>query len=303
MGTTGKQTLAPVTITAPVAPAAAATTSGMAGMDHGSISMAAPFDAMFIDGMIVHHQGAIDMAKDAQTKATKPEIKALTKAIIKAQDAEIKQMQTWRKQWYPDLKDTGSMRMNMGPMSVAEGSEAYDVRFIAAMIPHHESAIMMAQQAKQRAEHTELKTLADDIIKAQTTEIEQMKQWYSGWAGKSYAGAIAGMDQSAMGGAMPMSGDFTIAFSTEPTLLKTGPGTLIVMLTDKDGKPVEGAEVKLSLSMTTMDMGTMNGTATDEGSGRYTIKTNFDHSGGLKIVVEATKDKLAGKQEFTAKAK
>ena len=141
-------------------------------------------------------------------------------------------------------------------------------------------------------------------MKAQTGEIGQMKQWYEAWAGKPYVGAMAGMDHSASGsGTMAMSGDFNIAFSTDPSPLKKGPGTLIVLLTDKDGKPVEGADVKLNVTMTTMDMGTMTGTATDEGDGKYTIKTNFDHAGGLKIVVEATKDKLTGKQEFMAQAK
>ena len=33
-------------------------------MDHGSAAMNAPFDAMFIDGMIKHHQGAITMVEE-----------------------------------------------------------------------------------------------------------------------------------------------------------------------------------------------------------------------------------------------
>src|SRR4051794_35659017 len=47
-------------------------TSDMGGMNMGGTPTAnsnAPFDAQFIDGMIKHHQGAIDMAKEAQTKA------------------------------------------------------------------------------------------------------------------------------------------------------------------------------------------------------------------------------------------
>ncbi|NJM40041.1 MAG: DUF305 domain-containing protein, partial [Anaerolineae bacterium] len=141
----------------------------------------APFDAQFIDGMIIHHQGAIDMANDALTKAEKPEIKTLSQAILKAQDAEIKQMKGWRTQWYPDLKETGGMSMDMGPMSVKDGTEPYDIRFIDAMIPHHEGAIAMAKEALQKAEKPELKTLAEEIIKAQTAEIEQMKQWRAAW--------------------------------------------------------------------------------------------------------------------------
>lgn len=182
--TSGSQATTAAT-SAPALAMPTATGGAMAGMDHGGMS--APFDAMFIDGMIMHHQGAIEMAKEAQTKATKPEIKTLAAAIIKAQEAEIKQMKAWRQEWYADLKDTGGMQMDMGAMTVKDGAEPYDVRFIAAMIPHHESAITMSQQALQRSEHAELKTLAGDIIKAQTSEIAQMKQWYEAWTGKPFA--------------------------------------------------------------------------------------------------------------------
>jgi uncharacterized protein (DUF305 family) len=58
------------------------------------------FDQAFIEEMIVHHQGAVDMANAAQTSAKHPEIKAMADAIIKAQTAEIAQMKEWQKSWY-----------------------------------------------------------------------------------------------------------------------------------------------------------------------------------------------------------
>jgi uncharacterized protein (DUF305 family) len=177
-----------VLLAACAAPAAAPPTTAKPttapSADHSGHAMPttnAPFDAQFIDGMIVHHRGAIDMANDALSKVEKPEIKTLAQAILKAQDAEIKQMKGWRKQWYPDVKDTGGMQMDMGPMSVTEGSRPYDIRFIDAMIPHHEGAIAMANEALKKAEKPEIKMLAQAIIKAQTAEIEQMKQWRTEW--------------------------------------------------------------------------------------------------------------------------
>jgi uncharacterized protein (DUF305 family) len=56
-------------------------------------------DMRFLDMMTVHHQGAITMSKEALNKAEHPEIKTLAKQIIKAQEAEIKQMQEWKKAW------------------------------------------------------------------------------------------------------------------------------------------------------------------------------------------------------------
>ena len=83
-----------------------------------------------------------------------------------------------------------------------------------------------------------------------------------------------------------------IEFKTNPTSLKVGDAELIVTVKDKDGKPVEGAEVNISYSMTTMNMGNTSGKAIDEGGGRYTIKTSFSHAGNLKFTVQVDKPGL-----------
>ncbi len=57
------------------------------------------FDLAFISQMTPHHEGAVTMAKEALQKSTKPEIKTLAGAIIKAQEAEIKQMKGWQTAW------------------------------------------------------------------------------------------------------------------------------------------------------------------------------------------------------------
>jgi uncharacterized protein (DUF305 family) len=156
------------------------------GMEHNMSDQSdAPYDALFIDSMIVHHQGAIDMANQALKEATKPEIKTLAENIIKAQEAEIAQMKEWRQAWYSDLAETAGMEMDMGTMEVStDTSRPFDQRFIEAMIPHHEGAIGMAKDAQQKAEHQEIKKLADAIITAQEAEIAQMNQWLKDWYGQ-----------------------------------------------------------------------------------------------------------------------
>ena len=58
------------------------------------------FDRIFLDDMIVHHQGAVKMAELAQKNAGRQEIKDLSAAIIAAQNKEIADMQNWRTQWF-----------------------------------------------------------------------------------------------------------------------------------------------------------------------------------------------------------
>lgn len=70
---------------------------------------------------------------------------------------------------------------NMVNSLKAKTGDEFDKTFISEMIIHHQGAIDMANLAKQNAKHDEVKTMADDIISAQTKEINQMKQWQKEW--------------------------------------------------------------------------------------------------------------------------
>jgi uncharacterized protein (DUF305 family) len=64
-----------------------------------------------------------------------------------------------------------SMSMDLGPADAD-----YELRFLDAMIPHHQGAVEMAQEVLAKSQRPEMKKLAEDIIAAQNREIEQMKQ-------------------------------------------------------------------------------------------------------------------------------
>jgi len=56
--------------------------------------------------------------------------------------------------------------------------------FIEQMVPHHEDAIEMAEIALTKAQHPEIKQLAEDIKRVQSEENESMLGWYKAWYGK-----------------------------------------------------------------------------------------------------------------------
>jgi uncharacterized protein (DUF305 family) len=58
------------------------------------------FDLRFLNAMIPHHEGAVQMAKDLQQKSKRPQMIELAKNIITSQQAEIDKMKQWRKAWY-----------------------------------------------------------------------------------------------------------------------------------------------------------------------------------------------------------
>lgn len=57
------------------------------------------YDQAFLAGMIEHHQGALDMAKQSEERARHEEIKQLSQQIIESQEAEIARMRQWQRDW------------------------------------------------------------------------------------------------------------------------------------------------------------------------------------------------------------
>lgn len=81
-----------------------------------------------------------------------------------------------------DDDDMMGMSMNdMGAMLQGKTGDAFDQAFIEGMIPHHQGAIDMAREALRSAKHDEIKRMARDIISAQQSEIDMMRQWMRDW--------------------------------------------------------------------------------------------------------------------------
>ena len=97
----------------------------------------------------------------------------------------------------------------MGPNNITGGNQmmgAIDPHFIEQMIPHHEDAITMAGIALEKAQHQEIKSLAQNIKQTQSEEIEKMQTWYKDWYGKEtpdvFFGTGHGMGSGMMHGGM-----------------------------------------------------------------------------------------------------
>jgi len=174
-------------------------------MDHSkmeSSSRAAeqPYELQFIDTMTAHHQGAVDMALLAATRAQHGELKSLAENIITGQRKEIEQMGKWRDEWFAGKPaainmDFPGMRAGMQGMDMKKldslKANDFDLEFINQMIPHHEGAVVMAKDAVAKAPSDPAKltptgaafrSFAESIIKDQEAEIAQMRTWQSSWS-------------------------------------------------------------------------------------------------------------------------
>lgn len=76
-----------------------------------------------------------------------------------------------------------------------------DVMFVQMMIPHHEQAVVMADEALAKTQDPTIRGLAEDIRAAQQPEIDQMLGWLEEWQMPSGMGmeGMEGMDHSMPG--------------------------------------------------------------------------------------------------------
>lgn len=137
------------------------------------------FDRAFVSMMIPHHQEAIDMAKAVLPKSKDVQVKKWAQAIIKDQQKEINEMQTLLKSLGGvDSKMQMTMQKGMtGMTDMVKGAKDADRAFVEGMIPHHASAIHMANIALEVSDNETILKLARDIVVAQAGEIYSFKGW------------------------------------------------------------------------------------------------------------------------------
>ena len=151
-------------------------------------------DTQFAQLMIVHHEGAVEMADLAVERASAPEVKALAQRIQAAQGPEIELMTGWLTSWGEETSHDMSMDgMDMGGMDMdgmsqsevmdeladLDGAE-FDQAFLERMVAHHQGAIEMSEQETAEGANPDAMALAGTIIDAQTAEITQMQDLLAG---------------------------------------------------------------------------------------------------------------------------
>ncbi|MEU1402979.1 DUF305 domain-containing protein [Streptomyces sp. NPDC005728] len=147
-------------------------------------------DVAFSQGMIPHHQQALEMARLAAGRASSAQVKDLASRIEKAQDPEIRTMTGWLKAWgeqvpmagmdhsgHAGMSGTAGMMSDddMAALKKATGKD-FDTKFLSLMVEHHQGAVEMAATEKSKGAYGPAKGMADDIVRAQNAEIKEMKQ-------------------------------------------------------------------------------------------------------------------------------
>ena len=147
----------------------------------------------FAQGMIAHHEQAIEMAEIALDPAVEAgaAVTDLATRIMAAQDPEIDLMTDWLTSvgasLTMDMSDGHDMSSMEGMMSaeemdalaVATGQE-FDRLWLEMMIEHHEGAVTQSETVLADASNAEVIALAESVITTQRTEIEEMQALLDG---------------------------------------------------------------------------------------------------------------------------
>lgn len=157
-------------------------------------------DVTFAQGMIPHHQQAVEMstiALDPERNAG-AEVKDLATRIQGAQDPEIQLMTGWLTEWGQPVDamtgmegmegmETGDMPGTEGMMSLDEmtgleaaNGPAFDKLWLDMMVRHHQGAVTMSKTAQTDGKAAVVKELAGTIISAQEAEIAEMSKVLAG---------------------------------------------------------------------------------------------------------------------------
>lgn len=72
------------------------------GMNMADMMMPVESEIDFIQGMIVHHQEAVDSARKTLNRTERPELRAFSAGVVEVQEREIESLRGWLGAWYPD---------------------------------------------------------------------------------------------------------------------------------------------------------------------------------------------------------
>jgi uncharacterized protein (DUF305 family) len=173
------------------APTGAESSGDSSGQSSAAATDLNEADITFLQGMVPHHEQAIEMAQMASSRAASQEVRDLAERIEGAQDPEITQMNALLQQAGVDTSGGsgghdahGGSRMvehegmmsedQMAALENAMGPD-FDKLFLTSMIEHHEGAVSTSEAVLKAGSSPEVKELARAILEAQRTEISEMQ--------------------------------------------------------------------------------------------------------------------------------
>ncbi|WP_373708014.1 DUF305 domain-containing protein [Kaistella sp.] len=139
-------------------------------------------NADFATMMIAHHVGAVEMSELLLKKGKDPILKSFAEEVIAAQNTEIEQMKNFQntREISTDYeKFQQALNQSMAAMmdKNIKVHDDIDKDYAQQMIPHHKSAVEMAEVYLKFGKQPELLKLSKSIVTEQNKEIAELEMW------------------------------------------------------------------------------------------------------------------------------
>ncbi len=133
-------------------------------------------DLRYINAMIAHHRGAMLLAKQAQ-QSERETVKNLAVEIQANEPKLIDELYAWKRDWY------GDRRLVPDPLVAKLGSydATFDLRFLNALIAHHESGILMTREVRLKSSRNVVLDNADAVESFLGGGLVTLRGWRSEW--------------------------------------------------------------------------------------------------------------------------
>lgn len=139
-------------------------------------------NADFATMMIAHHVGAVEMSELLLEKGKDPILKSFAEEVIAAQNTEIEQMKNFQntREISTDYEKF-QQALNQSMVAMMDKNikvhDDIDKDYAQQMIPHHKSAVEMAEVYLKFGKQPELLKLSKSIVAEQNKEIAELEMW------------------------------------------------------------------------------------------------------------------------------
>ncbi|TXG78792.1 DUF305 domain-containing protein [Candidatus Dojkabacteria bacterium] len=134
------------------------------------------FDLRYLNAMITHHRGAVLLAEQA-AKSQRAEIRDLAAAIQTGEPKLIAELYQWKKDWYGDTRTVRDPWV----AELGEVNDTFDLRFLNALIAHHEAGVLMTQETRLKSSRAAVLDNADTVEAFLQTSGAELREWRSAW--------------------------------------------------------------------------------------------------------------------------
>lgn len=136
-------------------------------------------DLRYINAMIAHHRAAMLLAEQAAKQSARTEMKSLASEIAANEPKLIEELYGWKEAWYEDERKVKDPQVAV----LGTSEEKFDLRFLNALIAHHDAGILMTEEIRSKSSRNEVLDNADAVENFLRTTREALKglrkEWYN----------------------------------------------------------------------------------------------------------------------------